>query len=309
MQLIPNDGFLHSRFLTSGKSISTLATAYETSNIATTHAVFDVCLAINKELQDEVLPDMKAKDWKRVSSVFWDSWVFPNCVGAIKGKRVSIKKKDTDGPESVVLFGIVDADYKFIDVDIGPYFKTKHAGVFSNSQIGKRLAAGHMDIPEDDHLPGTDVTLPYVLVGSEGFPLKPYLMTPHPTVPKLRDETKLAFNFRLSHARRAAEHGFDMLSRRFQVYTGGIDMHEDAATLIIWTTVILHNYIFDYINRRSRRNDDDEEEEVVMDSALQRGLRMNERIPKTADNTRECYGTYFCTPVGSARWRDENVYM
>ncbi|KAJ8880305.1 hypothetical protein PR048_016771 [Dryococelus australis] len=47
------------------------------------------------------------------------------------------------------------------------------------SQV-KRLADGSLSLPKDKPLPGMQKPMPYVTVGDEAFPLKPYLMRPYP---------------------------------------------------------------------------------------------------------------------------------
>ncbi|KAL3242010.1 hypothetical protein MRX96_021545 [Rhipicephalus microplus] len=58
---------------------------------------------------------------------FSQKWNFPNCIGAIDGKHVLIKKPPKSGTIyrnykksfSVILLAVVDADYKFLYTDIG----------------------------------------------------------------------------------------------------------------------------------------------------------------------------------------------
>lgn len=48
---------------------------------------------------------------------------------------------------SVVLLALVDADYRFISVDIGSFGKNSDGGIFANSQLGKALSNGTLDVP------------------------------------------------------------------------------------------------------------------------------------------------------------------
>ncbi|KAJ8928118.1 hypothetical protein NQ314_019344 [Rhamnusium bicolor] len=68
---------------------------------------------------------------------------FPNAIAAIDGKHVRIVCPEKGGSLffnyksyfSIVLLALVDANYKFINVDIGSYGKEGDAGIFAKSQI------------------------------------------------------------------------------------------------------------------------------------------------------------------------------
>jgi hypothetical protein len=51
---------------------------------------------------------------------------------------------------SNVLFAIVDADYKFLYVDVGRNGRISDGGIFANSPIYQKLESGHLKIPKDE---------------------------------------------------------------------------------------------------------------------------------------------------------------
>ena len=59
----------------------------------------------------------------------------------------------------------------------------------------------------------TGLSLPFVIVGDEAFPLKDYLMRPFPG--RFLPDKKAAYNYRLSRARRVVENTFGILASRF----------------------------------------------------------------------------------------------
>jgi hypothetical protein len=81
---------------------------------------------------------------------------------------------------SIVLLALVDADCRFITVDVGAYGRNSDGGTFRSSMLGKVLLAGKLNIPPNKTLPGTDVVLPRVIVWDEAFPLLPNVMRPYP---------------------------------------------------------------------------------------------------------------------------------
>ncbi|CAH2011114.1 unnamed protein product [Acanthoscelides obtectus] len=109
---------------------------------------------------------------------------------------------------------IVDPYYKFICVDIGGFGKNSDGGIFEASTMGQRFEAGLMHIPEDKPLPGQREPCPHVLIGDEGFALKPYLMRPLPYRQSKADARKEKYNTGLCRVRRVVENAFGILSQK-----------------------------------------------------------------------------------------------
>ena len=98
---------------------------------------------------------------------------------------------------SIVLLAVVDADYKFIAVDVGSCGKNSDGSVLDHSNLGEHLKNRTLRVPADKRL--LNHRLPFVIVGGEAFPLETYLLRPY-----ARDRLTLArrlFNYRLSRAR------------------------------------------------------------------------------------------------------------
>lgn len=68
---------------------------------------------------------------------------------------------------SIVLLGIVDADYNFVYVDIGCQGRISDGGVFKNTLLYKKLLNNTLGIPDDASLPGRTKQVPYVFVADE----------------------------------------------------------------------------------------------------------------------------------------------
>jgi hypothetical protein len=121
--------------------------------------VFEVCSAIISKLKEEYLSIPSEEDWKRIAKEFWDIWNFSNCIGALDGKHVVIEAPPNSGSLyfnykktfSIVLLALVDAQYKFLAVDIGAYGKNSDGGILSNSNLGKALERNKLNIPNDQY--------------------------------------------------------------------------------------------------------------------------------------------------------------
>ncbi|KAH7970328.1 hypothetical protein HPB49_003839 [Dermacentor silvarum] len=95
-------------------------------------------------------PDAAA--WLRPAEGFGCTWQFPNCVAVVDGKHDHIKRPKNSGTMhfnykgtySIVLFHIVDSDYKFVVVDIDAYGKQTDGEILQQLQFGPRLEQGQL---------------------------------------------------------------------------------------------------------------------------------------------------------------------
>ena len=166
---------------------------------------------------------MQECEWKAVADEFEECWNFPNCIGAIDGKHIVMKRPinsglyyfNYKGTFSVILLAFVNADYKFIFIDVGCNGRISDGGVFRNSPLSKVLSENTLDIPNTRNVePGRE--LPYVIVADDAFPLKNHIMKPY----ALRNLTihQRIFNYHLCRARRIMENAFGILASRFRAF-------------------------------------------------------------------------------------------
>nr|XP_022921038.1 uncharacterized protein LOC111429373 [Onthophagus taurus] len=189
----------------------------------------EVCDALWKYLQPIYMPQASTELWETVISGFEDSWQFPNCLGSIDGKHVTIKCPPNSGSNyycylkkfSIVLLAIVDYDYKFICVDIGGYGKNSDGGIFEASSFGQRLSRGSLNIPSNRALPGQN----------EETPLSRY------------DTRKENYNKRLCRARRVVENAFGILAQKWRLFYRPLELKIETSIKIVKATCILHNYL------------------------------------------------------------------
>ena len=165
------------------------------------------------------------------------------------GKHVGIKCPAKSGSNffnyknffSIVLFAIVDADYKFIYIDVGKNGRISDGGIFANTPIYNKLENGSLRLPADEPLPDRVKNIPFLLVGDEAFPLKSYLMKPYPN--RNLDLTQRIFNYRLSRVRRIVENVFGILSSRFGVFQKHVPLEPEKVEKIVMAACVLHNFL------------------------------------------------------------------
>lgn len=184
--------------MATGNSFRSLAFSFRLGERTVREIVYPTCEAICTILQPIVIPTPDEELWNTSEKGFREKWNFPNVVGAIDGKHVLIQAPPHTGSDffcykkhfSTVLLAIVDANYKFISVDVGAFGKNSDAGIFRNSIMGKRLMEGNLNMPPPKRLPGSNVILPHVIIGDEAFPLTTFLMRPYSRDDAQGDEVK-----------------------------------------------------------------------------------------------------------------------
>lgn len=85
------------------------------------------------------IPQPTMEEFKNSAEKFSHKWNYPNAVGAIDGKHIRIKCPAKSGSLyfnykeyfSIVLLAIVNADYKFLAIDVGSYGREGDAGMYA----------------------------------------------------------------------------------------------------------------------------------------------------------------------------------
>lgn len=209
------------------------------------------------------LPPPSDIDFRQKAEEFWKYWNFPNVIAGIDGKHVRITCPNNSGSLffnyknyfSIVLLALVDANYKFLTVDIGSYGKEGDAGIFSKSDIGKQVYGDKFNFPSPTLLPRSkNIILPYVIIGDDAFKLDKHVMKPYPKKQILENPKKAIFNYRLSRARRVTENAFGILCNVFRIFFTPINVKTSTADLIILASCCLHNMLRnEYIANNPKR--------------------------------------------------------
>uniref|UniRef100_A0A8C6SHY5 DDE Tnp4 domain-containing protein n=1 Tax=Neogobius melanostomus TaxID=47308 RepID=A0A8C6SHY5_9GOBI len=191
------------RYLASGDSFVSLAFSYRLGETTVRNSVYMVSKAIERIMMAQYLPPPTEDTWREVAQRFWEKWNFPNCLGALDGKHVVIEKPPRSGSLyfnykktfSTVLMALVDADYRFLVINVGDYGRSSDGGIYAGSALGIGMEHGTLHVPPNAPLPGeaTGKRMPHVIVADAAFPLKNYLMRPYPGA--LLDREKRIYNY------------------------------------------------------------------------------------------------------------------
>jgi hypothetical protein len=223
--------------------------------LTTVHCIIhEICQILWEVLSPHYLkPPASIQEWNKIIHDFKEKWNFPNCLGAINGKHITIQAPAHSGSlyfnykktYSIVLMASCDANYFFTVVDIGAYGSLHDSRVFQDSVFGKTLETnGLKHIPSEKNIEGVEGKMPYVFVADEAFPLWQYIMRPFPAN-KLRVAQRI-FNYRLSRARRCIENTFGVLVARWRILKTIINAKVENVDNIVKACVCLHNFVKRY---------------------------------------------------------------
>jgi len=149
-------------------------------------------------------------------------------------------------------------------------------------------------------LEGSDVKLPFVLIGDQAFSLTDKVLRPYKGH-FLRD-TKKIFNYRLCRARRFVECAFSILSNKWRIFYRPLDVTKPITKSILKACVVLHNLVRE------------------MDGAGNEGLLENGgfmtlppfaggpgRNLRSTDATRNAFADYFVSPEVALPWQNNRI--
>ncbi|XP_063231370.1 uncharacterized protein LOC134535920 [Bacillus rossius redtenbacheri] len=306
------------RYLATGCTYKDLQ--YSTRIAASTLGVIipETLQAIYDTMRDECIkaPDTPA-EWEVVSNGYHSMWQLPHCIGALDGKHINFRPprnmgsffRNYKGHDSIVLLALVDAEYKFLYVNVGVNGRMNDAGVFRESDLSEALLGGTLNLPKSRPLPGRDLPMPFVIVADDAFPLTQNIMKPYPD--KNLCQAKRIFNYRLCRGRRVVENAFGMMSNKFRILLSTLQLPVKKVELLTAVCCILHNFILLRKNVHYLKScvaeDTAEIDDFlpVLQGLSQQGGNHHSRGAAAVRNE---FSEYF-SGVGSVPWQDSKVRL
>lgn len=239
------------RYMATGESFRSLRFAFRISHSYISVIIRETLSAICKQLVPIFIPTLTKEALTKKAEEFWERWNFPNCIGALDGKHVRIFAPAKSGSLyfnykeyfSLVMLALVDANCKFIALDVGSYGKEGDSSIFNKSAFGRKVMHCQDFFPADRILPRSNKVLPHVIIGDEAFRLDKHLMKPFTKLSATSDKSKAIFNYRLSRARRVSENAFGLLSQVFRVFYTPIAVKPEVCDDLIIAACCLHNLL------------------------------------------------------------------
>ena len=243
--------------------------------------------------------------WKSIADEFYETWNFPNCIGAIDGKHVMIQCPFNSGSLfynyksyfSIVLLSVAAADYRFVMVDAGAYGSSNDSGVLNHTTFFKWHRNKNLDVPPSKQLPSDteETCVPHILLGDEGFPLRCDLMRLFAR--NVLTNKRCIFTFRLSNTRRVVENAFGIFANHQRIYHCHIYLDPTNVTTVVKVTVVLHNILTlpndkvctDVMDNRAK----------IFDDALEDLTKQGNQPPTAANDVKNYFTDYFNSDCGS----------
>lgn len=245
--------------------------------------------------------------WTEIADEFYTKWHFPNCIGALDGKHITMRCPRNTGSLnynykhtfSIVLLAMCDADYRFTYIDVGCKERISDGGVYNRSTLSQALESNSINIPPPRNLPNCLEQTPFVILADDAFALKRYMMKPF----NFRNQnlSERIFNYRLSRARRMIESTFGIMAIRFRLLRTTIELSEKNVKFCVLAICALHNFLINsdrcsYVQsvREMRENENSliDEDNISIES--------EQNDAKAVRNTLK---NYFVSPAGEVAWQ------
>ena len=112
-------------------------------------------------------------------------WNIPHTVRALHGKHIAMKKPKKSGSEyynykgnfCLVLLALVNAEYKFLWVDMGSNDSSSYAQLINHNKL--RRKNGTLGLPLSELLGPGGPNLHYFMLGDNTFALMPWMVKPY----------------------------------------------------------------------------------------------------------------------------------
>ncbi|XP_046342433.2 protein ALP1-like [Haliotis rufescens] len=153
------------RHLACGDNYPSLSYNFRVAPNTISLIINEVCDAIKAEFAAEVIQcPTTTEEWIANAEQFDKRWQFPHCCGALDGKHVAATcpwntgsvYRNYKGFFSIVLMVLVDADYKFLWIDVGSDGSSNDDSIYNGSELKEGLESPNniFNLPEEKSLPG-----------------------------------------------------------------------------------------------------------------------------------------------------------
>ena len=138
----------------------------------------------------------------------------------------------------MLIQGLVDANYRFLDMCVGWPGSVHDARVFVHSALYNEIENNRILPNQTITISGTHI--PLYMIGDSAYPLKSWLMKPFPHNTELTAQRR-NYNYRVCRARIVTEIAYGRLKARWRRLLKRNDMNIDNIPHVITAACVLHN--------------------------------------------------------------------
>ena len=183
-------------YLATPAEYRTVAHLFGVAHCTVCKIVHETCDAIVTSLLSVYVKFPRGDQLDSVVDGFRTKWGVSQCVGAIDGCHIPIAApvlNHTDyynrkGWYLMILQGVVDANYRFLDICVGWPGSVHDARVFAHSPLYKKITEEELLPNKKLNINGTEV--PLYLIGDSAYPRQTWLLKPFPHNSILSSEQK-----------------------------------------------------------------------------------------------------------------------
>ena len=172
-------------------------------------------------------------------------------VGEIDGSHIALKTVPVNErieyfnqkqDYSVVIQGVADASFKFLDVSTGYPGSIHDARILRLSKLHSKIDQGNLLKGPLKQIGGSEIGP--LLVGDSAYPLSVWLMKPFKQTPTLT-ESQLRYNHALSQAQVVIEQAFGILKGRWRCLYKPMEEKTSRVPITVMACCVLYNICID----------------------------------------------------------------
>lgn len=279
------------RRLGSGDSLASVGNSFGINRSIVTTVTWRFVEAMEETAVHHLHWPSTEAEMNKIKSKFEEIRGLINCCGAIDITHIKMALPATDksndvwydneNNQSMILQAIVDPEMRFLDIVTGWPGCVSDSLVLTDSNFFRLCDEGKRLNGEPIKLAETTKVREYI-VGDEGFPLLPWLLTPHQG--KRLSEMKVSFNKRHVATRMVAQRALARLKGRWKILEGTMCRPDtNKLSRIVFVCCLLHNIGIDLDDEVQNavqygHDHDKRYRQQVCDSADRKGVALRKTL-------------------------------